>query len=636
MGIQILSFKASRFAGLGDYEIGSLDQNVFVLGMNGDGKSSLLMAIEQLYAGRCYDRLRRAIPFGELVEDGKGKCELSSHFKIDDRHYALSADIQSGKATYKLTNATGKTKTFGSDSVADRIAELLGVDPAFYEACISPCTVLLGKTSDTLARLTGTIDQEALAKFCAARFDWLKTYAAEQELILSSVAGLDAIGKAAYTQRTVSNKTVKDLQAELMPIRDAEFPLDGERRMTADERPDVQAFITELQEGLNRLNQELGAAQAYQDRGVQTESADELNKDLADAERRLSNAADRKQVTKTRLEILRNRLKTLEGRRGSLPTQIAEIEARIAEANRDLEAGGVCLMCNRPLESTEIAQKQAQARRAIEHETPELEKLKALLAEPESEIAKVERELESTEAEKEVAEGDWYAASTDIASLKARITALNGCTAPKRSVEAIEAEIADVQASIERGQEKLNSLDTAIKADALSQRITVETEIQCNLDWAVKCFRDRTYQNREIEKSLQKFRDACNAVLTPFGYSLSVRNDGKDMGVYLTSPNGRTAPMSRVSNGELILAQLAVTRAFDAGPALLDGIEQLDNVNRPKFRDLMQGGSHSLIAAAAWGNEEIEQPDTRAWTEGLGIDVRWFQDGKTAPHEAVA
>lgn len=634
----ITSIRITNFRGIKSADIRDLPNNLLCLGFNGQGKTSLINALQFALYGRCFDQTGARIQNQDLIGADGNKAEIMLGIDIDGTPIEYAVTLNAKGASLAIT-------TGGKPFVSGRIDEAraafwkrAGVDQKHAECAGNPRAYLLGKELSTLlAQLGGSeIPQDALTEFCGANADWFADFTKRVAVAPDSVANIKAIGKAAYDERAIVNAGIKNLSREL---EDLPAPmsykkgatLKGAQQLIAQIRTERDELLQELgRVGVGRCAEEISAEleakraehdKASADYATMVQESVALSANLDKAQAALSDAQTAHATAMQRVNELQYQLKA--------------VDMQYAKFMENPEA---CPACRRPYTENQknsyllpITKEQERVKPELDVASTEVDAALINLQPARNDVkAMTETLSKSKEAIQDLVH--WIKTITaDIQRLE------NESPVVAESKDAIQDRIAELGDRIKKGEETIH----AIQVESERARITGKLESlqaeQAYLQWAVDVFRDGEALNTLGSNGQQVFIGQCNEVLIRYGYELAVDTSGGELRLLFGRVGVAENPVSQVSDGELLIAQFAVAEAFCAGglaPVIIDGLDGLDSTNKSlMIQGLAEACPGTIVFTSAWGVGA--QPDCAALAGALApTGVVWVEDGTAELHVA--
>lgn len=654
MTIRLTRLIVDNFRAIGHADLQGLPAALILFGLNGQGKTSVLAALQMLLHGRCRFTARDGKGAGALVRDGAKQASVTAELEITHGESPETGEPTSYITLGLTVAAKGSTEWYAVDSTTnepvaktrDELWRVLGCDPRAAAVAAMPDAYLAsGEIGEVLAAtLAGEVDPAELDGWLGEHREWVRAFAGRKRCSLGDPADLAALGKAAYEERTGQNRLLKEAKAQLEGLPAVKPPMNAKGDVLgADDLPAVTRAVAAAEARLRALHTELGQAQAARPAEEIQAERDALAAELEAARAaqvQAAEAADACLAESEQADAALTRARTDEANAVHAGHQAQNALARAEKALAALTGeDGACPTCGRKY--TEALRKQLlgpleaardAARSAHEDARARADELRAGLQPLRDAAQGLQDRLRRLNQDRQS-----HAAA--VARLEAQIDALDAqaeAAGEARSAVEVEADIAAAEASLERARGAVKALE------ALAQRAELEAHIAAleaevaELDWAVQSFKDGELTKRLMTGGMDAFAARCSEELEAYGYRLAVDVDGKRVNVLLAGPDGELRPVALCSNGEQALAAAAVGLAHAQGGAilLLDNLNELDHAWRRGLLKRLRGyTAGSVVVASAW--------QTGAGLEGLAealapAAVAWVEGGAVAPVEQGA
>jgi len=636
--MRITSLQIKNFRGLREVRIPALPPRVFWTGLTGAGKTSIQQAVQAVLWGHVYDHRGKALKVAELVgpRGKQASVELGVEVHGQPMVAKWSATARESGLTVERQNQpalAGSPREVRAD-----LWDIIGMPAEPAECAGNPRAYLTCReVGDLLAGLGGAeVNQDKLTIELGAHADWFGSYCRAGGLAYDTQEALAAIGDSVVQCRRDLKHEIQKLEQEIADLQDATLPADGEGRpISTDSLAQVNIHLDVLMETRDKLQRELGASEGKR-------SAASIANDLkqAQAEVDLTRAREAEESRaesecRATYEKWSKQVSDARNRESELRGQLALAEGSLKKAQRALDEIGDqerCPYCNRKLTDVTKAkmvaplQKDADAARA---EQIKLDKLKVAC---ERAIEEGKRSLEAARDRLDTARETLGEAQSDLTRAEARVAALKAeRPASERTADEIQADIATIDERIATGRLILQSLHRVDQRRMLQAELAEHQAELEQLEWAVTAFEKGAIQKALGADGQRLFIDRCNQQLEPFGYQLAVQVTGTDATVLMGRTGGQMIPVSQVSEGEFVLAQLAVAMGFagDGGLVMVDGLDKLDARHKGRvFETLAQCAAGTIWLAAAYGLPG--DPDLAMMSEALApVGVIWVANGVT-------
>jgi DNA repair exonuclease SbcCD ATPase subunit len=529
-----------------------LDRFNFIRGPNGCGKSSIQMALEFLFTGRC-----------ELTDAaGRGTEDL---IRIGARELSVSATFDNGETICRRKSARTHTVEVNGNRVPLEAAQ------AHTEKRFGPQDVLSAVLNvSRFTEMTEPEQKRLLAKVLdAGRVEipdevkeWLRSIS-EAEPRLTSVADVEAVHKHFYELRTEGSRALKALGKVEKPdvVPDSLTSQEVKKRLD-DLRAQKERVIAQ--------NAEASAAwEAAQTRLRQVEAEIEgLSADIlgpAEEQRLQAIASKREDAEKLRQEL------------ANLAAKHKAVEGSIAEVGG---LGSKCPRCRQPVTK--------------ETQRKELEALRDSLADLEDTIQGAKGELSGyagiEEAEARVAAHQ--RASAQHAKLVKEQSKLMQVQKPNAAdfesrVTILSERIRKGEAVLERVQQKESG--TAQWEKYVREKARLEARISA-LDKLVEFFGPNGAIMSQTGGQMQSFTADLNQHLAAFGYTCSLMLDPFDISVGCNDSD-YSLPLRHLSESERfrfgVAFQIALAMVTGQQLVVIDRADVLDKERRRMLTSLL-------------------------------------------------
>lgn len=616
----ITGIDIANFRGVTALSARDIRPTALVVGLNGDGKSSVIYAIQMALLGKCPLTSANGAGSAVLIRDGQESANITLDLNCSGQALMVICNIRKvmrkdgpgATIEWKCFDASGAMFAESQDELWRRI----GIDAKHAEVAMMPgAFVESNALGDILAKWLGH-GVDIMAAVPAERHEWVRKFGAQHGNKLTTLEDFAAIGKAAENllRATKKQKASAVIEADAMPF--TALPTDATgKQVPLSELPGVQSTIARLKGQHEDLLIELGNA---------TNSADETELDAyeataADLEAKLAEARERA----TACTMMQD------------AADVALQEARVAEsgavhahttAQRDLESAkkavaalqnkdGECPTCKRKYTPELRKTLIDPLEKAVETHTAAMEAAGA----KRDELRKALAGFSDSVTTARNARSETAAAVNDLTRRLAEArTVCETARVARRTPETINGEIDTIAARIERATEAEKKLQLVQQRKEIDARIAIlAAEIE-TLDWAVKAFRDGELLKSLVDGGLSEFAERVNNELAAFGYAVEFHADGKTIEPSLVIRNGVKRPMRECSNGEKVIAAMAIASAFaDTGaPILIDNINDLDYANRKiVFGQLRAHTTGSILCAYALQTDGVSIDRVRASME---------------------
>lgn len=583
----ITDIHINNFRGLRSAAITGLQGRLFVTGLNGAGKTSLLGAVQVALTGQCHDQNGRRIQNPSLIGSEGREASVVLGLELPDGPAELAVTITAKQQTVRVTRDARDLIAGRPDEVRAALWKRLGGDAALADAGVHSRQYVLGDAILAhIAKLSGGIDAELLARLCGDNAEWLLNFAAARRLSLETPEALAKLGQAAYDARTEVNRNIKALAAriEAKPVEAPVHPATG-KPFTADDLPALRKNLAELRQERDAAQRQLGAAS-----GTHTQA--EIDAGIQACQDGLA-ALVEPEIAVDALLAERDRMSKIHGQEKQIAARIHEeiqrVEKQIAAIRQQ---GAACPTCKR-------AYKKGDTEKAIAELEAKLVPLRAEYAEKAPYVQSLLDSLGPIDERIRAVRSDWDGYNAEKRRLEARLDAFQKC-APRQDTAAIEAEIASLDRRIQACESAIQALNECAALDGLRADLAAANGEAERLNWAVAAFRDGDITNQLTGAGQEVFIERMNERLAEFGISLGIRGGGADA-VIVYRRRGVERVLAEASDGELLLCQLAVATTFGQGVTVLDGIDALDGEWRRAALEWLRDMQGSCVLGGAWG-----------------------------------
>ena len=398
-------------------------------------------------------------------------------------------------------------------------------------------------------------------------------------------AGLERIAQAAYDERRAVNRTIKEntFSLEGMGVRIRPRGPDGQP-IADSHAKGINDKINALNADRDKVNVRLGQAAAQ--RSMKNELAELKSDPPEPPETPPSDALD-----KAKADLV-------EAQR--------QHDALSAKLNA-MKGAGNCPTCGRPMEDVQYTDAD---RAAV---LKEMEALRVY----DKRAAYQRAEEAYNNALSEV--DRWH-------DRRQRAEKIESLLAETVSTDELTAQLAELDARIAKGKALLKALGEASAYETLVAKLNKDTAAAELLTFIHKTLSDRGQIAKETDE-VGQFVAAANTVLSLYGRELGVDAvDGqKATVVFRREGDEAWTPVSKCSQGERWLVQLAVATGFSPGvQVLMDRMESLDGAAKQITSQILADGAPALCAAAY---QVAKDPDMTALANALAPVVPVWMGG---------
>jgi len=618
--LRITSFYAFNFRGIKEVKLDSLPPRVFFTGMTGAGKTSIQHAVQMVLFGRVYDHCGKRITNSDLVGPLGKTAKIQLGLEVNGEPMTAKFQVTKGGSSALSVERPGANAFEGSpDTVRATLWSHISKSPMEYAECgANPKLYLVGNDlGSLLANLCGSdLDHDALDNLLGDHAKWFDKFCDGNGLTCDARSDLSGIGKAAYDCRTDLNRILCEFGYEKTKLDGAELPVDSTGAVIPLKSTGMlDELLLDFKKQRETLVEESNKASVM--RPAQAIEADKkrvsnaLTKAKAVADKKRQVSADKTDT----LEIVQKTITTATNKASNLRGEIRLLEGEASKLKAAVEEfkSGVCPKCSTSLGQTELDRLIGADRIALKER---LVKIAGLREEIDACTAKLDSSQEMIEQLEQAhvkARGESAEADGIVMQLNTEMNILDHeQPAKNRSAEEISADLQVLDARMSKATEAKGKLDQIQERHRLELQIQ-ETELELeHLKWAVTMFKDGAAENALGSDGRALFVERANERLTPFGYKINVIVDGKSVTVMMGRQDAVMVPVAQVSDGEFILAQLAVSAAFaDDNVVMLDGLDKLDGKNKATVFDALgdiKAGSVWLAGAYGIGGKPDLDP----------------------------
>lgn len=620
--MNITRLKITNFVQVKALDIADLTGTTILTGENGVGKTTILNALAFAFGFPVRDARGTQVVNKDLIGPNGDACEVKLLMEIGDRKLMLVASVGKER-TVEITDTERKQPAFlsakGITATYAALYEALGVPAAHIECALSPRAYLLGpELGQILADLcAGEWSMDDLQDAAGDHFTYISGQFSKKEK-----TDLEAVGKWAFQTRTEVKKSVAALKADLASLDGLECPTSRDGKpMTESQIPVVEEALKGLQAQRDVLIGDKARAESGNE-GQRTELEAAKERVVAALEAATATKDAAEKTYKQTQETLQSATKALSAvKEAHAKASMAAFNAEALHKQR-LESGNTCASCGHTLtEDEKIA--------TIEDAAHECHKAKVRLEEININDAKSQFdgfEQANTQAREAMhkATAEYDRLITEGNRIDHELEKL-GANRPTKSLDAIVTEIETTEERIAAGKTKLADLKEWVRKSKLADQIAAFEADIAHLDWAVAAFRDGEFLKGRLSGKVNVFEDACNEKLAPFGYSLSVKVEGKSAQVWLQKGDNVAAPITRCSKAELVLAGYAVATAFGTNsPICIDDMDAMFSKTKSTFMAQLKlrDNAAPLFASGAWTAGAVDlEPVTKYLTNAKVVWV---------------
>ncbi len=615
--MKLTSIRIRNFAGLRSLDIETDRTCLFLTGLNGAGKSTVLQAIRMALFGRCYDAAGKRIVMADLVGPDGSKAVVTLTLDPEQGPFAGETIITTTiKRTGQQTTIARPDHTLVVDEPQTTLRDTwwggIVEDVRHAELAANPRPYLLGDDiADLLLELCGTgADPAELRQFAGPRWPWLEGWLGGAER-----AEVEALADRAVAERKETKRQIADLRAVLDGCAAEQPKSKAGKPLAQDDIPALKNALAKVEADLRRAETDLEIARRTQ--GRPAPDLDALRAAVEKAHADSTVCADALQKAAQAKRDSDKAVASLEAERHSLT---AERDVLTRQLGSMVE--GTCETCG-----ARWTEQRLKARRE-----PLENRLAGVLAIIDQNQAKLDAAMADRnrsrtaeyEAQQAVRSGD-----TEIERARRNLQEGEAWEAP-RDTAALETEVAKLAQQAKAGEELLAGLEAWCRAQETRARLDGLHVALDNLEWAVEAFRDGKFQATRMAGPREAFERTCNEALGRFGMQLRVVQRDGAVRVEVGRQGGPCVPVPQISKGERTLVEAVVALAYDPGAILcLDDLDALDGGNKQHLMDLLKGSPAMVVCAGAWG---LRDRNLAPLTQYLGGAVVWVgsEDRKEA------
>ena len=620
--MNITRLKITNFVQVKALDIADLTGTTILTGENGVGKTTILNALAFAFGFPVRDARGVTVNNSDLIGPNGDSCEVKMLMEVGDRKLMLVAAVGKER-TVEIADTERKQPAFlsakGITATYAALYEALGVPWSHIECALSPRAYLLGpELGQILADLcAGEWSMDDIQDAAGDHFKYISGQFSKKDK-----TDLEAVGKWAFQTRTEVKKSLAALKADLASLDGLECPTSRDGKpMTESQIPVVEEAL----KGLQAQRDVLIGDKARAESGNEGQRA-ELEAAKERVEGALAFATTVKEAAEKTYKQAQETLQSANKALSLVKESHAEAQAVWAEVNTRFQklamSDGKCDSCGHEMSSAELG----SARSVV---GDELHKAKVRL--DEIDINGAKSQFDAFEQANTQAREAMHKATAEYDRLIAEGNRIDyeleklGANRPTKSLDAIVTEIETTEERIAAGKTKLADLKEWVRKSKLADQIAAfEAEIG-HLDWAVAAFRDGEFLKGRLSGKVNVFEDACNEKLAPFGYSLSVKVEGKSAQVWLQKGDNTAAPITRCSKAELVLAGYAVATAFGTNsPVCIDDMDAMFSKTKSTFMAQLKlrDNAAPLFASGAWTAGAVDlEPVTKYLTNAKVVWV---------------
>lgn len=608
-----------NFRGLGAFEAETDQRTLFLTGLNGSGKSTVLQAVQMALFGRCCDAAGKRIVMQDLVGPLDAKAVVVLWLEIPDGNLAgeVVMTLTVTRRSQTLTVAR-PDRTLLLDvpqgAVRDAFWGAVGVDRRYAEVAANPRAYILGDDiTDLLLELCGTqATPQEIRAYAGPRWNWLEGWINGQIDI-----SIPRIAETATEQRRRAKQDLEALRKRREALGEAKRPRyrNGKEADVSD-LPAVREALGKVRQKLDRAKVDLECARRAGAAPVPDLPALEAALEAAREAHRAANAELCEASVAKDAALLQEANLNHEYHR--LSQELKDLKAALRRLEQQEET--VCRTCG----AKWTAARRAEQMRAIEERLSGVEQARADL-----ETRLRAAQAVANESRTRAAGAQDAQRSADCEVEKAQKALEDGKAAQAAyeaagSLEELEGAVAALEEQAATGAAMVESLERLREAGE------IEAEIAClmveldNLEWAVETFRDGRFQASRMTAPKEAFEGFCNQILGRFGATMQVAQ--RDGAVRVEVRRGDVwVPVPQLSKGERVLVEAAVALAYGTGAIIcLDDLDALDSRNKAELLKALKASGSMVVCAGAWGLRDQNLEPLKAF---LGGSVAWLGAG---------
>lgn len=618
--MKIISLELQDFCQHEYFELANPARSTFLSGAIASGKTNTLNALRMVFLGSCVDQDGATVKPVDLIRDGAERAIVKVCCAAGQKQVDITLTIQNRSPQMVLSYDINQKpmKSGAADSVRDGLLAHLGVDARYIGPALNAREYFFdsldarkrGRSLGSLiATLGGSVptDQQ-YREVCGEHYETFARFLVEHKANLRNLNDVAALGKIAETERAKVGAAIEAREADLAaqtfepPVNRAGKPL-----TPADTR-EVENAVKKLRAERDALIKQMGSASAG------GRSAEEIARDLGDADRELAKqeaaharllAEEEKAAAAATDAQLANR--DLIAKRQDVQAAINRLKGEQLRVDTELFEfrGGQCPKCATKLTKAkldELSEKQQASKKRVlkeisEHQaalkqlTVDIEIGERTIAETRSALRQAQQALESAR--------DKLAAARHHRNLIAGEKPA-GDTSGVAALQTKADALADRIAAGDKILAALGVMQQREQATVLLEQHRARFDF---LEWLYRECNGKqgagALRGLFAGDGIAIFEERCNEVLAPFGSALRAVQNGSDL---VLTIDGK--PVSRASDGQMVLVETAVALAFaDGGIVLIDRVCDLDGDTKDRFWRMLEANQErfeTLICAGAW------------------------------------
>jgi len=575
--MHITALKITKFRGIESLSLTALPKSVFIVGLNGKGKTCIHQALRFVFGFPVMDSNGDRIKNAELIGPKGDEAEIVVNLTIGDERFRATATIKKkGAAEYEFMQIHPEKRLLGKVDPARRMLfDKAQVDSRQLAVSMNPGAYLTKpQLGEALAGLVGgaDIDPKALEAACGDFWGELLDHH-DKDQVLTRTALLHH-GEISYAERTKVNGQIKLLTRSVGELQECLEKYDAET---------LKAPVSALEASRQRLtslgverDKLVGEVAKAKDAGPVT-SRDDADRIGAEAEAAGANytAANEALVSlKEEIREAENRLSGIMKAQSQANASMSETSGKIKAVDKAkglVFAERVCSQCG-----SKLTEKQINA--TVQPMKAEITRLEALYDGFTSREGESQEDVKSEKANIAAFKEKLEPAQDLVSSTKEQNSlcqqqAAKLDNAPAMPLEEAKAALDETEGRIAHGLEVIKCLETKQELAQIESQLKESLEEKLYLEWAVGAFKSGYILNELTTSGAGGFEEAVNNRLTLYGYSVKIEAEGKTVRM-LFSKGGPYYPLAQASQGEITAVALAVCPELGKG-----GIVCVDNLN---------------------------------------------------------
>lgn len=623
--MKLKEIRIKNFRGLGAFQAETDRTTLFLTGLNGAGKTTVLQALQMALFGRCFDAAGKRIQMADMVGPAGTKARIRVLVEVDRGDLAgdvvLDCTITARGQTLTVARRDGVLLLDGPQAgLRDQFWRAVGMDRRHAELAANPRPYCLGdEISDLLLELCGNeVSRAELRAFAGPRWPWLEGWLnGHPDLSIGGIAD------KAVEERRATKRRMEDLKDRIKALGGVERPrLKSGRLVEPDDLPALRDRLAELRAELQARQVDLEVARRQAGQAAPDPEAARL------AHQQAVEAAEAAQeALETAQAELDACAKEVAGQSHQSHMLLTERERLERQLKGLRGASETCETCG----ARWTKERRRQREEPLENRIAELKQQSAEL-QAASKVS-MDRQDAARQAARQAAEKA-QAAQGELARAQEALRAAEASKVPQGDPEELARQVETLTAQVAAGEQIVRQAEQWMERTIAEEDLTREGTTLDNLEWAVECFRDGRFQAGRVDGPRAEFERACNEVLEGFGLRLRVeRRDGL-VRVEVSGESGPPVPVAQLSKGERVLVEAAVALAYNPGAIIcLDDLDALDSGNKGALLGDLESSSAMVVCAGAWGLRDRNLEPLRAFLHGA---VVWVGAQQPEPQEVAA